>query len=270
MSDFLLEIFSEEIPAKMQRMAAENFLKIATEIFAKNNLSFDGSQLKTFVTPRRLVLYGYRINEVQKIPAIKRFGPKLNADKKAVEGFIKSVGALSEAELQKIDDAYVFIKPESEIGTGWIIKDSLPQILNKMVNVWPKLMRFDVEENGNYLQPRWIRPIRNIACVFGCELIELEFAGLKSNKFTFGQGLKRIEITNLTHYEKILEDEFIILNQGLRRAKLIQQIQKIKFDLGLELVDDEEKSPLIDEVVGLCEWPTALVGSIDKRFFGPA
>ncbi len=264
MSDFLLEIFSEEIPAKMQKVAAENFLQIAAEVFAKNNLLLDPSQIKTFITPRRLVLYIYRLEEFQIVSATKRVGPKLAADKKALEGFLRSTGLTSESELEQIDGAYVFNKPESKIKISEIIKNSLPQILNKMVNAWPKLMRFEVE--GLAVQPRWIRPIRNISCMMGSEVIDIEFSGLKSNNLTFGRKAEALKITNAAHYEEILEDEFIILNQEKRRQKLSEQIRKIKFDLVLDLIDDEEKSPLFDELVGLCEWPTALGASIDDKF----
>lgn len=264
MSDFLLEIFSEEIPAKMQKAAAENFLQIANEVLAKNNLNLAADQIKTFITPRRLVLYIYRLDEFQISPATKRVGPKLTADKKAIEGFLRSAGLKSESELEQIDGAYVFNKPESKIKTAEILKNSIPQILNKMVNAWPKLMRFDVEGLG--VQPKWIRPIRNIACMFGSEIIDVEFAGLKSNKFTFGRSFEPKEITNAAHFEEILEDDFIILNHEKRKDKMIAEIRKIKFDLELDLIDDVEKSSLFDELVGLCEWPTALVASIDAKF----
>ena len=240
MSDFLLEIFSEEIPAGMQKAAAENFLKIAAEIFAKNNLTFDNSQIKTFITPRRLTLYIYRLDTVQKIPTIRKIGPKISADKKAIEGFLKSVGLGSEAELEKIENSgqpcYVYVKPAFEIKTTEIIQNSLPQILQKMTVAWPKLMRWDTE-NGE--QPRWIRPVRNIACIFGDEVIFLEFAGLKSNNLTFGRSSQALPITNAAHYQEILEDDFVMIDAKQRKQKIVTQIRKIKFDLALELVDDE-------------------------------
>lgn len=267
MTDFLLEIFSEEIPAGMQKLAAENFLKIAAEILTKNNLTFDNSQIKTFITPRRLSLQIQRLDAAQKISTIRRIGPKISADKKAIEGFLKSVGLGSEAELEKMENSgqpcYVYVKPAFEIQTAEIIKNSLPQILQKMTTAWPKLMRWNAE-NGQ--QPRWIRPIRNIACIFGDEIIPLEFAGLESNNLTFGKGAEALPITNAMHYQEILEDAFVMIDAEQRKQKIIAQIRKIKFDLYSELVDDEEKSPLFDEVTGLCEWPTALLASIDKKF----
>lgn len=267
MSDFLLEVFSEEIPAIMQKSAAENFLRIATEIFTKNNLSFEPSHIRSFVTPCRLTLYITLLQSSQKTAAIKKIGPRLSADRKAIEGFLRSVGLQNESELKQIENngqpCYLYEKPESEIKTSEILKNSAPQILQKMVNAWPKLMRWDVE--GCSFQPKWIRPIRNISCMFGSEIIEFEFAGLKSNNFTKARR-EPLQITNAAHYQEILEDNFVILDQHVRKKKIIDQIRKIGFDLGLKAIDDEEKSPLFDEVTGLCEWPTALIASIDKKF----
>lgn len=268
MSDFLLEILSEEIPAVMQKLAAENFTKIAAEIFAKNNLVFENQNIATFITPRRLTLYISGLQEVQKIPPVKRFGPKINADKKAIEGFLKSTGLNSESQLQQIENGgqlcYVYVKEASEIKVAEIIKTSLPQILQKMISAWPKLMRWDVEAVKD--QPKWIRPIRNIACMFSGEVIDVEFAGLKSNNLTFGKSPELLKLSNAADYQKTLQSNFVILNQAERKQKILEQISKIKTELALETIDDEEKSALFDEVTGLCEWPTALVASIDHRF----
>jgi glycyl-tRNA synthetase beta chain len=267
MSDFLLEIFSEEIPAAMQKNAAENLTKIATEILAKNSLIFDASQIKSFVTPCRLTLYIYRLPSSQKTAATKRVGPKVNADPKAIEGFLKSTGLRNVSELKQIESngqiCYLYEKPESEIKTAEILKNSAPQILQKMISFWPKLMRWDVE--GRKDQPKWIRPIRNIACMLGSEVIEIEFAGLKSNNLTFTRQIAQT-IPNASDYQEILEDNFVMLDQAARKKKIIDQIRKINFDLGLKTIDDEEKSALFDEVAGLCEWPTALLASIDENF----
>ncbi len=272
MSDFFLEIFNEEIPATMQKNAAENFARIATEILTKNGLIFDNSQLKTFVTPRRLTLYLLNLKATQDTAATTKIGPKINADRRAIEGFLRSVGLTSETQLEKVENnghtCYAYVKAASQVQTADIIKNSLSQILQKMTTTWPKLMRWDVEAVES--QPKWIRPIRNIACMFGNKIIDIEFAGLKSNNLTFGHYSKKasqgIMISNASDYREVLKDNFVLLDHEKRKQKIIEQIRKIKFDLGLETIDDEEKSPLFDEVAGLCEWPTALVASIDKKF----
>jgi glycyl-tRNA synthetase beta chain len=271
MTDFLLEILSEEIPAGMQKAAAENFAKIASEILTKNNLVFTVEQLNIFITPRRLTLCISNLEASQKTPATKKVGPKINADKRAIEGFLKSVGLSDESELDKTENnghtCYAYIKPESEIKTDTILKDSIPQILQKMVAAWPKLMRWDVENSS--IQPKWIRPIRNIACLFGSEIIEVEFAGLKSNDQTFGHFLKSsspLKLKDASDYKKILIDNFVILDRADRRKKIIEEITKIKTHLGFETIDEEVKSLLYDEVTGLCEWPVAWVAEIDQKF----
>lgn len=270
MSDFLLEIFSEEIPAKMQKAAAENLTKIAVEVLIKNGLAFEDSAIKSFATPKRLALQISELTQSQKVSEVKKIGPKINADPRAIEGFLKSVKLSNKAELQQIENngqaCYLYIQPASEVKTSLILKNSLPQILQKMTNFWPKLMRWDTSPTQ---QPQWIRPIRNIACLFNDEIIELEFAGLKSNNLTFGHFLfsrKPLEIKDAKDYQKILLENFVLVDPQKRHEKILEQIRQIQAELGLALVDNEKKSTLFDEVVGLCEWPTALVGSIDQKF----
>ncbi|MBP7710602.1 MAG: glycine--tRNA ligase subunit beta [Rickettsiales bacterium] len=267
MTNFLLEILSEEIPAGMQKAAAENFVKIAAEIFTKNNLVFENSHLTSFVTPRRLTLYLTGLNDIQETPVVRKVGPKIGADQRAIDGFLKSVGLKDEDQLEKVEHGghpcYVYVKPASQIKTAAILKDSLPLILQRMTSAWPKLMRFDVENSS--IQAKWIRPIRNIACMFGSEIIEVEFAGLKSNNLTKTKTQNSLQINDAASYQQILADNFVILDQAQRRRKIIEQIHKIKLELHLETIDDE-KSPLFDEVTGLCEWPTALAASIDEKF----
>ncbi len=266
MSNFILEIFSEEIPALMQKGAAENFAKIALEILNKNGLNVKESQLKSMISPRRLALLITNLEEKQKVPAVKKVGPRIDADKKAVEGFLKSCGLASLDLLEKNDTNFIFNKAESEISAADLIKNSLPQILQKMQSSWPKLMRWDILPNQ---QARWIRPIRNILCMFDEKVIDIEFAGLKSNNQTFGHFLNNAEILQIADadsYEKILAENYVIVDQKERKSKIISQIKQIKSDLQLDSIDDEEKSALFDEVVGLCEFPTALLASIDKKF----
>jgi glycyl-tRNA synthetase beta chain len=263
MSNFLLEILSEEIPALMQKSAAENFAKIANEVLLKNGLVFENSQIKTFITPCRLSLKIEGLKDVQKISALKKFGPKITADKKAIEGFLKSVSLMNESDLQQADGIYIFVKPESEAKTIEIIKNSLPQIVQKMTNSWSKLMRWNVEEN--IIQPKWIRPVRNILCLFDCKIVECEFFALKANNKTFVRGVE-LEIKDAAEYEKSLAQNFVILDQIARKKKILEQISKIKTDLSCDLVIDEERSNLVDEVVGLCEFPTSCLAKIDEKF----
>lgn len=270
MADFLLEIYGEEIPALMQKPAAESLLRISKDVFEKNNMHFADDQLKVFVAPRRLAIHGFNLNQSLKTAEVRKFGPKVDANEKAIQGFLRSVGVDDVSKLKQEekngDLCYLYFQPESEVDTAKVIQESLPQILQKMTSFWPKQMRWDIEGDKN--QPKWIRPIRNIACMFGSDVIPLKFAGLESNNLTFGHilsGDKALKIPNANDYREVLEDNFVIVDQEIRRNKILQQIRKIKTDLDLETVDHEESS-LVEEVTGLCEFPTAFIANIEQRF----
>ena len=271
MSDFLLEILSEEIPAKMQKNAAQNFAEIAFEVLSKAGMLLKQEQLRAFVSPRRIALYIENINEKQITAASKKIGPKTSADKKALDGFLRANGLKNSDELQVVEhngsQCYLLQKPASEINSSKILQENLPHILQKMSLAWPKIMRFDVPHSTE--QAKWIRPIRNICCMFGSEIISIKFAGLKSNNLTYGHFLysaQPLQIKVANDYKNLLRENFVIVDQDERKKKIIAQIHKIKTEQNLSAIDDEDKSALYDEVTGLCEWPTALAGEIDKKF----
>ena len=141
MTDFVLEIFSEEIPARMQKNSAENFFKIAQEVFIKNNLNLSEDSIKVFISPRRLALILSNLSVEQAQNAQKKIGPKLDADPRAIEGFLKSTGKNKLEDLQIIDGFYVFNKLELMTKTSQILASSLPIILQKIKNSWQKLKR---------------------------------------------------------------------------------------------------------------------------------
>ncbi len=271
MSDFLLEILSEEIPAKAQLGAAQNFSLIAIEILSKAGIALKNEQVKSFVAPRRIALYISDIAEKQVGAAVKKIGPKVDADKKAVEGFLRAnqLSDVSQLEKTEHNGALCFLaqKPAFEIDSSEILQNNLPAILQKMIASWPKTMRFDTAKKGE--QAKWIRPVRNVLCIFGNKVIDVEFAGLKSNNLTCGHFLASCEplkINDPRDYKDILRNNFVIVDQEERKEKMLSQIKKIESEFELQAIDEIEKSPLYDEVNGLCEFPTALVGEIDKKF----
>lgn len=270
MNNFILEILSEEIPALMQKNASENLVKIATEILAKNNLNFTSHQIKSYVTPFRLTLEIINLPSKQEVAAIRKVGPKINADERAIQGFLKSNNLTDIKQLETIDNkgdsCFVYVKPASETNVIEILQNSAPQILQKMIATWPKLMRYDIENSS--IQPKWVRPIRNIFAMFGDKIVNVDFAGLKSENSTLvgNHANRKIELKNSADYHKILEENSVIIDWEKRKKNIISQVVKLKHDLALETIDDPEKSPLFDEVCGLCENPTALAGSIDENF----
>jgi glycyl-tRNA synthetase beta chain len=264
MTDFVLEIFSEEIPARMQKNSAENFLKIAQEVFIKNNLILSEDSIKVFISPRRLVLILNNLNADQIQNAQKKIGPKLDADPRAIEGFLKSTGKNKLEDLQIIDGFYVFNKPELVTKTSEIIASSLPIILQKMQNSWQKLMRYDVDQEGN--QAKWIRPIRGIVALFDEKIIDLNFAFIQAKNISFDKFGNQILINSARDYEHIMKKNNIIVDQDARRKKIIQKLHKITHENYLKLPANFEKSNFLDELIGLCESPEVLVGEIDNKF----
>ncbi len=268
MTDFLLEILSEEIPAAMQKKAVEDLQKITLESFSKSGLNLTNEQLKCLISPRRIALIIGNLPQEKIIDAAKKIGPKIDANENAIQGFLRANGLknVSELKIVKHNDfsCYCYEQPQKSTSTKKIIEDILPVILQKMTGSWPKLMRYET----NSFQAKWIRPVRNLLCLFGDEILDLNYFGLKSNNQTFGHFLfsqKPVLIDSVAKYEEILRENFVIVDQNERKKEIIKQIHKIKFLNNFELIDNEN-SPLFDEVNGLCEWPTALLGEIDEKF----
>lgn len=267
MSDILLEVYSEEIPGYMQKIAADQMIHITHDLLRKAKLKFQEDQIKVLYTPNRLSLYFSNFGSKQRIPAEEKIGPQIDADIKAIEGFMKSVEVSRKSDLKiiknKNKDCYSFTKPAIEIDSSKIMAQIMPQILRKMVTIWPKSMRWNI--GSDYA--RWARPIRNIAAMQGSNIIEFEFAGLSSNNKTFGHITnygQAITIPNVLHYEHLLKENNVILDQNLRMQKILTQIRTITHDLDLKTIDHESESRLYDEVNGLCEMPTALIGEINQ------
>jgi glycyl-tRNA synthetase beta chain len=267
MAELLIEIYNEEIPARMQQKAAEDFRKIFEEFFTKcfsgQNTKFTGENLKTFITPRRLVLLVQNLDVLQLSSTVDKTGPKTDAPTQAIQGFLKSVGVNDVSGLEKITrdngEYYFYKQPEIRIDTRQILEKNLPHLLQKMAGSWPKSMDLiDLEKQSN-----WVRPIRNILAIFDNQVLNFEFANLKANSQTFGHllaGKKSLQIINFTDYKKQLEENFVILDWLNRREIIVSQINKIEAGLV------EKNSKLIDEITGLVEYPQVLIGKIDDQF----
>lgn len=269
MTDFLLEILSEEIPAKMQLDIAEKFKKIASEQLTKAGIEAKIEQFNTLISPRRLTLLINNLENEQITPEIKRFGPKIDANDKAIQGFVKSCGLNDTNQLEIVENkghkCFFFQEKCKNIATNKILSATLPIILQKTTAAWPKLMRY-TDPSGQ--ESKWIRPVRNILSIFGEKTIEIDFFGLKSNNQTFGHFLQSnqpITIERPTKYQDILRQNHVIIDQNERKHLILDQVNKIKHSLGFETVDNEN-SPIFDELTGLCEFPTALIGKIDPEF----
>lgn len=260
---FVLELFCEEIPAKMQKSAAENFAKVAFEVFQKNNLLSQQNDIKSFISPRRMVLMIENLSPNQIQASQKKVGPKIDAQEKAIEGFLKSNGLKAVDELEIVDGFYIYNKKENANKTIDILAFSLPIILQKMQNYWPKIMRYDISEN---IQVKWVRPIRSILALLENEIVNFNFAGLDAGNLSYDKFNNKLQVINAHEYDKIMVKNNIIYNQNLRKKIIYEQILTVSNDNNIKPLIDFENSVFFDEIVGLCEYPTVLVGNIDNKF----
>ena len=263
MVELLIEIYSEEIPARMQQKAADDFKKIFSEFLNKQSIHFLEENLKTFVTPRRLVLFLGAINEKQIGQSVDKMGPKIDAPTQAIQGFLKSVGVDDISLLKKIvrenGEYYFYQQPVITNNVADILEKNLNSLLGKMSGTWIKSMDL-IDLNK---QSRWVRPIRSILAIFAGRVLNFEFANLKAGNQTFGHllmGKEPLQIVDFSDYKKQLENNFVVLDWFKRREIIAGEIKKIDPNLL------EDNSKLIDEITGLVEYPQVLVGNIDDQF----
>jgi glycyl-tRNA synthetase beta chain len=259
MPDLLLELFSEEIPARMQVQAAKDLERLVVGALSDRGLLFEA--VRGFAGPRRLTLAITGLPVKQPDVSEEKKGPRVGAPDKAIEGFLKSAGvALDQCE--KRSDAkgefYVAVIARKGHETAHVLAEILPETIAKLP--WPKSMRWG---DGSF---RWVRPLHSILATFDGELVPFEIAGVKSGNVTRGHRfLSQGEITvrRFEDYEQKLRAAHVILDGAERREIILHEAQQKAFALGLELIADEG---LANEVMGLAEWPVVLIGQIDPDF----
>jgi len=262
MPELLLEIFSEEIPARMQAKAEADLQKALFEGLKAAGLV--GSKVASMSGPRRLTVC------IEGLPARsadteeERKGPKVGAPEQAVAGFLRGAGLkdISEAEVRsdpKKGDFYVAVRKVSGRGTADIVAELVPQIIAKFH--WPKSMRTGTGDL------RWVRPIQRILCVFDGKTVAFEVGGITSGNLTEGHrvhGRGPFKVANLADYVGALGgDGYVMLTREDRRAKIETDAKAVCKKAGLELVED---AGLLEEVVGLAEWPQVILGDMDPGF----
>ena len=263
MPNLLIELFSEEIPARMQAGAAENLKTLVTNGLLEAGLTYSGA--KAFSTPRRLALAVEGVSAESPTVREERKGPKVGAPEKAIEGFLRGAGIsrgdLEERETPKGAIYFATIEKEGRAAEA-IIAETLEATIRNFP--WPKSMRWG---DGSL---RWVRPLHSIICLFedeaGSRVIDFEIDGIKSGATTEGHRFmapKRFSVTSFDDYEAQLKRAFVVLNAKERADDILQDATNQAFANGLELVED---NGLLMEVAGLVEWPVVLIGSIDETF----
>jgi glycyl-tRNA synthetase beta chain len=270
MPDLLLELFSEEIPARMQARAAEDLRKAVTDRLVAAGLVYDGA--KAFVTPRRLALSVHGVPARQPDVREEKKGPRVGAPDNAIAGFLRAAGlkSIDEAKVQpdKKGDFYVALIEKPGRAAIEVIGDFLPEVIKSFP--WPKSMRWGVQskEPGAL---NWVRPLHAIVATFGPETEEpdiVRFAvdGIAAGNVTRGHRFlapQPFAVRRLADYMQKLERAKVVLDPQRRRDIILTEAKQLAFAQGLELVEDEG---LLAETAGLVEWPVVLMGSFDEKF----
>ena len=271
MPDLLLELFSEEIPARMQARAAEDLKKMVTDRLVDAGLVYEGA--KAFATPRRLAL------TVQGVPARQpdlkeeRKGPRVGAPEGAIAGFLKAAGlaSIDEAKIQrdpKKGDFYIALTEKP----GRDALDVVTEIIQVVVRTfpWPKSMRWGAASaKGGSLE--WVRPLHAIVATFGPEteepaIVPVTVDGVAAAGTTYGHRFlapDAFTVRRFADYVSKLEKAKVVLDPARRREIILADAKNLAFAQGYELVEDEG---LLNEVAGLVEWPVVLMGSFDEAF----
>ncbi|MGY4473122.1 glycine--tRNA ligase subunit beta [Bradyrhizobium sp. USDA 3364] len=270
MPDLLLELFSEEIPARMQAKAADDLRRLVTDKLVAEGLVYEGA--KAFATPRRLALTVHGIPARQPDLKTERRGPKIGAPDAAVQGFLKATGlkSLDEAKIQKDakGDFYIALIEKPGSAAIDVIAEILPVIIRTFP--WPKSMRWGARsaKSGSLT---WVRPLHAITATFGLEteepdIVKFSVDGIEAGQTTYGHRFMApgaISVRRFEDYEAKLKAAKVILDPQARKDIILEDAKELAFAQGLELVEDQV---LVDEVSGLVEWPVVMMGSFEKEF----
>ncbi|MCZ7492863.1 glycine--tRNA ligase subunit beta [Agrobacterium rhizogenes] len=283
MPDLLLELRSEEIPARMQRKAAGDLKKLVTDALVERGLTYEGA--REYWTPRRLTLDIRGLNARSADVREEKKGPRTDANEKAIEGFLRGAGLndISEAQVvsdPKKGDFYIAIINKPGRPAEEIIAEVMPGIIRSFP--WPKSMRSGpasmpkgssyagIEGKGSE-SLRWVRPLQSIVCLFGPEhdetqVIPFAIDGIVAGNVTYGHRFHApgpITVRRFEDYVSSLEKAKVILDAERRKDIILHDAKDLAFANGLELVEDEG---LLEEVSGLVEWPQVLMGTFEEDY----
>ncbi|GJE52180.1 Glycine--tRNA ligase beta subunit [Methylobacterium tardum] len=271
MPDLLLELRSEEIPARMQRRAAEDLKKLVTDALVARGFLYEGA--KAFSTPRRLALHIAGLPARGEAVREERRGPRVGAPEAAIQGFLKGAGLTSLDQATTVTDPkkgefYLAVIERPGRETLDVLAELLPEIIKSFP--WPKSMRWGAAsaEPGSL---RWVRPLQSIVATFGPETetpetVPFSVGGIAAGTVTHGHRFlapEAIEVRRFDDYIQALERAKVVLDPERRKDVILHDARDLAFARGLDLVEDEG---LLEEVSGLVEWPVVLMGSFDEAF----
>ncbi|MCQ2965411.1 MAG: glycine--tRNA ligase subunit beta [Alphaproteobacteria bacterium] len=259
MSEFFIELFSEEIPARMQADAAEHVKKYITDALTKHELKYD--EVYSFVASRRvgLVVKGLPVSQADLVE--ERKGPSVTSPEQALNGFLKSTGLTKDQLVTKETPKGTFYfanvshkgRPTTEV-----LQETVSTMLTTFP--WPKSMRWASHAE------HWVRPLHSMICLFDSEVISVEFAGVKSSNKTSGHRFlapASFEVKNFEDYAQKIRNAFVIIDPEERKKIISEKAHELAKSAGYKLLED---AGLLNEVAGLAEYPVCLMGKIDDEF----
>jgi glycyl-tRNA synthetase beta chain len=267
MPQLLLEIFSEEIPARMQGGAGRDLERLVGERLKAAGLTWEA--MTAYAGPRRLTLVVEGLPEATPDREEEIKGPKASAPEQALEGFLRKTG-LTREQLVERDGVLFAIQSSKGRQTTDVIAETVDAVIRAFP--WPKSMRWG---DGTL---RWVRPIKRILCLFDGKVVPFTIAdgspdlggrvqGIESGDATEGHRFlgtgRPLKIRDFADYRRQLEANFVLIDAADRRLRILEQAKAVCHDRGLALVDDDG---LLDEVAGLAEWPTPILGDMDPQF----
>lgn len=264
MSDFILELLSEEIPSRMQKQASEYLLREFKQ--QTEGAGLEVGQIQSFYSTRRLTLIVTNMKSQTAAMTIEKLGPRIDSPDNAINGFLRSNNIKSIDDCDILDDKkgkrYRYIETVPAKTAITILPPIIEEIIRKFS--WPKSMRWG---NGN---SRWVRPLRNIMAIIyennTVNKLKINVEGLLANDYTFGHRFlknQKIFIKGVSDYFEALTNNLVIADQGQRRELILEQISKIEKKFDISVIKDEK---LLEEVSGLVEWPIALCAEFDEKF----
>ena len=260
MTDFLLELLSEEIPARMQDKARDDLARLFSAELDKAGLK--AADLITYATPRRLALIAKGLPLETQAVSEETKGPKVGAPPQAMEGFLRKTG-MTQDQLVERDGVYFAVVEKPGRKTADVLADAIPTIIRAFP--WPKSQRWGTASRSTE-SLRWVRPLQGIIALLGDDVVPCEIDGITSGVTTMGHRFHHtgpVTISNAGDYAAKLKAAHVIVDQDERRAIIRAGAEKAAADAGLVLVPDEG---LVNENSGLTEWPVPMLGRFDPDY----
>lgn len=276
MAEFLLELFSEEIPARMQARAEADLKRMVTDVLKAEGLKH--GEVYTYSTPRRLTLVINDLPTSQPDVSEERRGPRADAPDQAIAGFLRGAGVeradLVEREDKKGTFLYAVIEKKGQ-ATADILKSKIPDVVYKFP--WPKSMKWgsEITADSNEITAdqtiplsglRWVRPLKSILCLLGGQIIPLKIEKMYASNKTQGHRFlapNSFEVKDFADYKAKLFDAKVMLDPKDRRNVIMNDSLAIVMKKNLQIGLNPN---IVDEVVGLVEWPVVMMGSFDDNF----